>query len=103
LCQRSADLGLGVPFNIASYALLTHLIAHVTGLYAGEFVHTLGDAHVYCNHVDTLKEQLQRVPRPFPTVSINKDKSDDIDAITSDDIKLSGYKPHGKLPMNMAV
>ncbi len=72
LYQRSADMGLGVPFNIASYALLTHMIAHVTGLRAGDFVHTLGDAHVYSNHVGPLKEQLQREPRPFPKLNIKR-------------------------------
>ena len=69
--QRSADLGLGVPFNIASYALLTCLFAHLTGLKRGEFVHSIGDAHVYLNHVDALKEQLKRKPRPFPKLRIN--------------------------------
>ncbi|KAJ1623204.1 thymidylate synthase/dCMP hydroxymethylase domain-containing protein, partial [Pavlovales sp. CCMP2436] len=68
--QRSADLGLGVPFNIASYALLTRLVAHVAGLKAGELVHTLGDAHVYENHVDALNEQLKRTPGAFPTLKI---------------------------------
>ncbi len=64
--QRSCDLGLGVPFNIASYALLTRMLAHVCGLLPGEFVHVLGDAHVYTNHVEPLKQQLQNQPRPFP-------------------------------------
>lgn len=68
--QRSADMGLGVPFNIASYALLTCMMAHVTGLGAGEFVHTIGDAHVYNNHVDALLEQIGREPRSFPKLSI---------------------------------
>ena len=70
--QRSADMGLGVPFNIASYALLTIMIAHVTGLRPGDFIHTLGDAHVYSNHVEALKQQLERKPRPFPTISIKR-------------------------------
>ena len=100
--QRSADVGLGVPFNIASYALLTHLIAHVTGLKPGEFVHVMGDAHVYTNHVEPLKEQLLREPRPFPTLTINPDKRD-IDSFTLDDFKLEGYKPHPTIKMEMAV
>ena len=65
--QRSADMGLGVPFNIASYSLLTYMIAHVTGLKPGEFVHVIGDAHVYLNHVEPLQTQLARDPRPFPS------------------------------------
>ena len=100
--QRSADVGLGVPFNIASYALLTHLVAHVTGLKPGEFVHVMGDAHVYTNHVEPLKEQLLREPRPFPTLTINPDKRD-IDSFTLDDFKLEGYKPHPTIKMEMAV
>lgn len=73
LYQRSADMGLGVPFNIASYALLTYMIAHITGLKPGDFVHTLGDTHVYLNHVEPLKEQLVRDPRPFPTLKIKRE------------------------------
>ena len=69
--QRSADMGLGVPFNVASYALLTRMIAQVCGLKAGELVHTIGDAHVYLNHVDALRTQLARAPRPFPTLRID--------------------------------
>ena len=69
--QRSCDLGLGVPFNISSYALLTCMLAQVCGLERGEFIHSLGDAHVYSNHVEPLKEQLQRVPHPFPYLKIN--------------------------------
>merc|ERR1719495_3075100 len=72
LYQRSADMGLGVPFNIASYALLTVMLAHVTGLRPGDFVHTLGDAHVYSNHVEALKQQLEREPRAFPKISIKR-------------------------------
>jgi thymidylate synthase len=100
--QRSADMGLGVPFNIASYALLTRMVAHVTGLQPGEFIHTIGDAHVYLNHVSQLKEQLGREPRPFPTLRISQLVSN-IDDFTADDFELIGYQPHGKIQMKMAV
>ena len=100
--QRSADMGLGVPFNIASYALLTHLVAHVTGRKPGELVHTIGDAHIYLNHVDALKEQLKRKPRDFPTLKINPDKKD-IDDIVYDDLQVIGYNPHKAIKMKMAV
>ena len=102
LYQRSGDMGLGVPFNIASYALLTRLIAHVTGLKAGELSHVIGDAHVYLNHVEPLKEQLKRNPRPFPTLDIDSSK-DDIDAIVFDDLTIVGYSPDKKIEMKMAV
>lgn len=102
LYQRSADMGLGVPFNIASYALLTHMIAHVTGLKAGEFVHTLGDAHVYLNHVEPLKEQLVREPNPFPKLFIKR-KIENIEDFTIDDIEVQDYNPHPKITMTMAV
>jgi len=102
LYQRSADMGLGVPFNIASYALLTYMIAHVTGLKPGEFVHSLGDAHVYSNHVEALEEQLKREPRPFPTLTIKR-KVENIDDFTMEDFELEGYKPHPKIQMAMAV
>ena len=100
--QRSADMGLGVPFNIASYALLTHLVAQVTGRKAGDFVHVIGDAHVYLNHVDALKEQLKRTPRAFPTLEINPDKKD-IDDFCMDDLTVVGYRPHKTIKMKMAV
>jgi dihydrofolate reductase/thymidylate synthase len=100
--QRSCDMGLGVPFNIASYALLTRLLAQAAGLSAGELVHTLGDAHVYSNHVEPLREQLTRTPRAFPTLRINPAKTD-IDSFTFDDFELSGYEPHPKIEMKMAV
>lgn len=100
--QRSADMGLGVPFNIASYALLTHLVAHVTGRKPGELVHTIGDAHIYLNHVDALKEQLKRKPRDFPTLKINPEKKD-IDDIVYDDLEVVGYNPHKAIKMKMAV
>lgn len=100
--QRSADMGLGVPFNIASYALLTHLVAHVTGRKPGDLVHTIGDAHVYLNHVDALKEQLKRKPREFPTLKINPQKKD-IDDFVYDDLEVIGYNPHKAIKMKMAV
>lgn len=100
--QRSADMGLGVPFNIASYSLLTHLIAHCCGLRAGEFVHVIGDAHVYLNHIDPLKEQLKRVPGEFPTLKIKTD-SRDIDQIKMEHVELVGYKPQKTIKMAMAV
>jgi len=103
LYQRSADMGLGVPFNIASYSLLTHLIALVTGLEAGEFVHTIGDAHVYLDHIEPLKKQLEREPRPFPTLRIKKDKIERLEDLTSDDFELIGYNPHPKIEMKMSV
>nr|XP_018671003.1 thymidylate synthase-like [Ciona intestinalis] len=102
LYQRSADMGLGVPFNIASYSLLTCMIAHVTGLKPGDFVHTLGDAHVYLNHIEPLKEQLKREPRPFPTLKFKRDVNS-IDEITMEDLVLEGYKPHKKIQMEMAL
>jgi thymidylate synthase len=103
LYQRSGDLGLGVPFNIASYAILTHMIAHVTGMQAGELVHVLGDAHVYLNHVDALEEQLKRTPvDPFPTLHFKRDVKD-IDDFTYDDFEIRNYKHQGKITMKMAV
>lgn len=100
--QRSADMGLGVPFNIASYALLTIMIAHVTGRKPGDFVHTIGDAHVYLNHVEALKEQLKRQPRAFPKIKINPEKKD-IDDFEYSDFEVIGYKPHKSIKMKMAV
>lgn len=100
--QRSADMGLGVPFNIASYSLLTHMVAHVTGLKAGEFVHVIGDAHVYLNHVEPLQTQLQREPRPFPKLRIKRTVTD-IDDFTYDDFEVIGYKPHKRIKMKMSV
>lgn len=100
--QRSCDMGLGVPFNIASYALLTVMIAHVCDLKPGDFVHCLGDAHVYSNHVAPLKVQLERVPRPFPKLTIKR-KIANIEDFTMDDFQLDGYKPHPKIKMEMAV
>ncbi|KAI6175423.1 Thymidylate synthase [Aphelenchoides bicaudatus] len=102
LYQRSGDMGLGVPFNIASYSLLTHMIAHVTGLKAGEFVHTLGDAHIYTNHVDALKQQLEREPLLFPKIRFNGDIKT-IDDFTAESIQLENYNPHPTIKMDMAV
>jgi dihydrofolate reductase/thymidylate synthase len=100
--QRSADMGLGVPFNIASYALLTHLVAHVTGRKAGDLVHTIGDAHIYLNHVEALQEQLKRKPRDFPTLEINPDKKG-IDDFSYEDFTVKDYHPHKAIKMKMAV
>ncbi|TPP39632.1 Bifunctional dihydrofolate reductase-thymidylate synthase [Fasciola gigantica] len=102
LYQRSADLGLGVPFNIASYALLTYMIAHLTGLKPGEFVHTMGDAHIYSNHQEALNEQVKRVPRPSPKLRIVR-KVTNINDFEFRDFELTNYKPYPKLPMKMAV
>lgn len=99
--QRSCDMGLGVPFNIASYALLTCLIASVCNLKAGEFIHVLGDAHIYNNHVEALTQQLQRHPRPFPKLCVRNQQR--IEDFTLDDIHLQGYDPHAAISMKMAV
>uniref|UniRef100_A0A1I7UXZ8 Thymidylate synthase n=1 Tax=Caenorhabditis tropicalis TaxID=1561998 RepID=A0A1I7UXZ8_9PELO len=102
LYQRSGDMGLGVPFNLASYGLLTHMLAKVCGLQAGTLVHTLGDAHVYSNHVEALKVQLTREPYAFPKVRFTEDVVT-IDDFTADMIVLDDYKCHGKIAMDMAV
>ncbi|KAF4695125.1 hypothetical protein FOZ60_005863 [Perkinsus olseni] len=100
--QRSADMGLGVPFNIASYALLTCMLAQVCGLKPGEFCHHLGNTHVYKNHIEPLRQQLKRTPRPFPLLKINPDVKS-IDDFKASDFELIGYNPWGKIPMEMAV
>nr|XP_005995778.1 PREDICTED: thymidylate synthase [Latimeria chalumnae] len=102
LYQRSGDMGLGVPFNIASYSLLTYMIAHITGLKPGDFVHTLGDAHIYLNHIEPLEIQLQREARPFPKLKILR-KVDNINDFRAEDFKIEGYNPHPKIEMKMAV
>lgn len=102
LYQRSADMFLGVPFNIASYALLTILMAESTGLKPGDFVHTLGDAHLYNNHFDQAREQLSRSPRAFPTLTL-KAHRDDILEYGFDDIELVGYEPHPAIAAEVAV
>ena len=95
-------MGLGVPFNIASYALLTHMIAQVTSRKPGDFIHTIGDVHVYMNHVDALKEQIERTPRAFPKLKINPDKKG-IDDFVYDDFEVVGYNPYKSIKMKMAV
>lgn len=101
LYQRSCDMGLGVPFNIASYAALTRMVAGVCGLDPGEFIHTMGDAHVYVDHVDALKVQLEREPRPFPKLVL-KERSD-IDEYVFEDFEIVGYEPWPAIKMNMSV
>lgn len=111
LYQRSCDMGLGVPFNIASYALLTKMIAHVTDLDCGEFVHTMGDSHIYLDHTEALKVQLEREPRPFPKMYIRPSQGEscetrtveNIDDFRLEDFVLEGYDPHKKIDMVMSV
>ena len=102
LYQRSADIFLGLPFNIASYSLLTLMLAHTTGLAPGEFVHTLGDAHLYRNHLPQAEEQLRREPRPWPRVELNPEVASVL-AFTPEDVQLLDYHPHPHIPAPVAV
>ena len=102
LYQRSADTFLGVPFNIASYALLTMMMAQVCDLEPGEFVHTFGDVHLYTNHVEQAREQLTREPRPLPQMWMNPDVKD-LFAFTYDDFKLLNYDPHPHIKAAVSV
>jgi thymidylate synthase len=102
LYQRSADIFLGLPFNIASYALLTHMVAQVTGLEPGEFIHTIGDAHLYVNHIEQVQEQLTRTPYPLPTLRLNPNTQALFD-FRFEDIEIVNYQAHPHIKGSVAV
>lgn len=102
LYQRSADVFLGVPFNIASYALLTHMVAHVTGLEVGDFIHTMGDAHLYLDHLDAAREQLGRDPRPLPKLVL-VNPPDRLEDFTAEHFRIDGYDPHPHIAAKVSV
>lgn len=105
LYQRSADTGLGIPFNIASYALLTHMLSHACDLVPGTFTHVIGDAHVYVDHIEPIKEQLRREPRDFPTLNIRRDDrgQETVDGWAVGDLEVVGYRPYAGVKMKMSV
>jgi len=100
--SHTCDMGLGVPFNIASYAMLTYMIAHVTGCNLGEFIHTMGDTHIYVNHIVSLKIQIDRVPRAFPHLKFKR-KIDNINEFKYEDFIITDYVPHPQIKMKMSV
>jgi thymidylate synthase len=102
LYQRSADIFLGVPFNIASYALLTHMVAQAVGLQVGEFVHSFGDVHLYLNHIEQARTQLSRAPKQFPKLILNE-KVNDLFSFTHEDIDIAEYDPHPAIKAPVAV
>tara|TARA_Y100000992_G_scaffold135666_1_gene89732 strand:- start:2260 stop:2712 length:453 start_codon:yes stop_codon:yes gene_type:complete len=102
LYQRSGDIGLGVPFNIASYSLLTHLLAHHCNLKPKEFIHFIGNAHIYSNHIKPLKEQIDRTPYEFPTLKISN-KYTNIEDYKFEDFVIENYKSHNKIEMEMSA